>query len=156
MKPVLSQNEIVEIYHSIDAAGKIAFQRVFGKEPFQIDLFEKIKTFEDGLAFKGLKAEDVLPIVPSFMKPAEKCIHGLCKLIFLIEIFNEGWVADFSKDDIKYWPWMIYKAGSGLSLRDVDSGYSRTCVASRLCIKGENTCRKFANQFQSIYNEHML
>lgn len=157
MKPIVTDDEVVSIYNSVDAAGKLLLQRVLGKEPFEIDLWNKINSFEDGLAYKGLKAEDVLPVVPEFMKPAKKCIHGLAKLIFLIEIFNHGWVADYAdSDQVKFWPWVRYKSGSGLSLGGVAGDYSATGVAARLCLKSREDCEKFTKKFQSIYNEHML
>ena len=156
MKPILSDDQILSEYNNSDALVKDILEKIYGKEPFEINLWDKINDFEDGLAFRGVKAEDVLPIVPAFMKHAEKSIHGFCKLIFLIEIFNQGWVADFSNREPKYWPWMIYNSGSGLSLDVVVIDDSISSVTARLCIKSREDCIKFEKKFRPIYNEYML
>lgn len=157
MKPILTDDQILSEYNNSNAIGKDLLEKIYGKETFEKDLWDIINSFEDGLAYKNLKAEDVLPVVPAFMKHAEKNIHGFFKLIFLIEIFNQGWVADFSNSNqVKYYPWFRFYSGSGLSLDGVAYDLSIAYVAARLCLKSREDCEKFTKRFKPIYDEYIL
>jgi hypothetical protein len=144
-------------YPLVDSKGKELLEDIFGKEALTPDLWERIKSFEDGLAYKGYNPEDVLSIVGKQRKETELSRHGLDKIEFLGDIFRNGWIADFSNpNQYKYRPYFIYKSGFGLSLRGVDDDGSYASVAARLYFPTYKMAERFANQFLPYYTEWIL
>lgn len=158
MKPVINDSEIADMYTSVDPAGKIMLQRLFGKKSFSVNLWNDIKSFEDGLQFEGLNPEDVLSILPSRHKGTTREIsrHALDKIEFLRDIFCEGWEPDWTNpNEYKYIPYFI-SSGSGLSFLGTVFDRSRADVASRLYFPTREMAEKFGKQFLPYYIEWIL
>lgn len=153
----ITKDEALTIYSGSTDTGKKYLEEKFGKDMFTVDLKAIIKTFKDGLLYKGVAEDDVLPEVPSYMKAHEKSIHAFAKLVFLAEIFRSGWVADFTNhDQKKYYPWFINNSGSGLSFRVYGYVDSHTRVASRLCFPNSDIAIHFGKQFINEYNDFLI
>lgn len=153
----ITKEKAHKAYAAANDTLKQLLENIFGKEHFVTDFGKQITTFEEGLVFKGITAADVLPIVPAFMKEHETRQHALAKLFFLGDIYRNGWIPDYSNpNQRKFYPWEIYKSGSGLSLGVVAYVDSATAVAARLTFQDEKTVREFEENFRQIYNDFML
>ena len=145
------------IYRSLPNEEKNILSKKYGKDFFEEDLWDTIKSFEDGLAYKGLKPEDVLSIVAPYNKRFEISLHGFDKLAFLADIFRDGWEADLTNPNQDKWSaWVIYKSGSGLSFGDTGCDCSNARVASRLQFPTSEMAEKFCKQFIQYFAEYHM
>lgn len=121
------------------------------------NITEKVKSFEDALAIAGAQEKDVIP----FKKPKNEFQRGLnatAKLMFIADVLNEGWIADWNnRNQEKYYPW-FYNAGAGSGFAYGDYRYvnSRSSVGSRLAFKSSELAEYAGEQFLDIYNEFLI
>lgn len=119
----------------------------------------KFKKWEDYFEHKGLDPK-AMPDVSMLPVQYHKPLIAQYKLEVIIEVENDGWVADYTNhNQIKYSPWFIVKAdekrksGFGLSYGDYDGWMSVTDVGVRLSMKDVATVEAVANQFIDLYED---
>jgi hypothetical protein len=75
------------------------------------------------------------------------------------EAINDDWKADFTKPDLKYWPWArVNSAGSGFDFSVSDCGCinSGTDVGSRLCSNDSSKAKHAFERFNEQYKKFWL
>lgn len=105
----ISAENALAAYNNTDANGRELLEHLFGKEIFAQDIKDKVKTFEDAVAFLG----DEHPLVAQFrviessFKEAENNLHlfAYARLVIIAEALNEGWNPKFDGDECRYYPW---------------------------------------------------
>lgn len=109
--------------------------------------FQSVKEFEEFL--KGST------IPERFWEP----LLAIYQLFVGYEAINNDWKADFTKPDLKYWPWgQVNSAGSGFDFSDSVYYYehTHTNVGSRLCAKDSSRAKYAFEKFNEQYKKFWL
>src|SRR6187402_1946169 len=107
----ISEEMLQDGYKAADASQKKLIEKYFTISTPK-KLMDKIKNFQDVLDLAGVEEEDILPYKKATTRN-QKRLNALAKIQLVEEVLNEGWVADFSNSDYKYYPYFEKKAGSG-------------------------------------------
>jgi hypothetical protein len=115
---------------------------------------ERVKTFEDACQVAGEDPKSYES--PEGASDEDRHLNSYRKLLLVIRVLNEGWTPDFANSNQwKYWPWFVYRAGSGFSFTDYVDGHSHSSVGARLCFHSSELAIYAAKQFQELYNEYL-
>lgn len=129
---------------------KRILENTFGVKTFKGNILDRIKTFEDALAERGVKAEDIY-------NPLDKPKHIIMdKLEFLADVINEGWKAELSNPKQQKWyPWIKHlSSGVGFDLSYYYYDLTHTSVGVRLFFETKEKSDYFGNQFIGLINEY--
>jgi len=147
----------VKEYSAADKKTKAALTKIFG-DKFFLSLTDRIKTWEDAAAEKGIDPVKSLP----FQKPSntrEEAVNAFFMLDVIAELLCDGVVLDWTDTNQKKWyPWFTdYKKGSGF--RFGGSGYNWTLTdtagGARLCLPTKELTDYFGKQFLSTWNKFL-
>lgn len=123
------------------------------------ELTEGVKTFEDVLAKKGDKSEDILPYATP-INSRQHAANDRAILDYIAEYLQDGYVADYSDwDEYKYYPWFRFNKSesafgfAGSLCGDADSNAT---VGSRLVFPTEEVSDFYGTQFIEIHNRLLL
>ena len=84
---------------------------------------------------------------------------GSTKVKEVVKAFRNGWVVDYANSNQgKYYPYFIYKVGSGFSLHFVCDESTSTLVGAPFVSENAEICRYIAThpEFLKYYNEMLL
>lgn len=155
LKIELSQADAVAFYTNSNASGKELLEKKFGKEIFNLNITDKVKTFEDACAVLNLNPYDVLTHKGTFFTVKQRRANAFDKLEVIIQAVNEGWQPYWNdSNQAKFFPWFEYKS-KGFSLCVVYCAYLGASVPSCLCFKSRELATYVATQFNTIYNEYL-
>lgn len=135
---------------------KAMLEDTFTKEFFSMKITDRVKTFEDACKIKGVNPDDVLPY-HKYSSPFEIALNGIAKIWTIIEVINEGWVADMTDtNQPKFYPWFEQRSGSGLSYLGYVTWRSSTYCGVRFALKNKENAIYVGKQFISIYEEFSI
>ena len=125
------------------------------KEPFD---FRKIETIQDAFTRMGMSPTEV-PDVSKIPERFREPLLAVYNLMVAHEAVNDGWEADYSKYQQKWFAWpRALSAGSGF----VFSGSDYRCVGtgavvgSRLCTESMEKSKHLFEKFNEDYRKFML
>jgi hypothetical protein len=122
------------------------------QEVRQLSLRERVKTIEDvykelNRQMPTLKNYEFLPIIKR-----EEALN-LQYQLGIVELFNEGWIADWTNtSQYKYYPW-FRKGASGWFLDSVGGDGSTAILGSDFYYKDRETANHCVNLFIDIYKK---
>lgn len=116
----ISEENALNAYDNASAEGKELLEHLLGKEVFmQKDITERIKTFDDALQELSRRAEacddDAAALLADYESNAMDIENpqtvAYMKLTIIVNALNEGWVPQFTKDEVRYFPfyWLYTK-----------------------------------------------
>ena len=180
-------------YRNASADGKELLEHLLGKEIFiPKDVKERIKTFDDARNELNRMAEGGDETAAIILADYESNACNIenpqtvayMKLTIIVNALNEGWVPQFTKDEVRYFPFywlytkdevdamnddqrsrLLYVGGSahygsfcGLSASDADLGFSDSSAAfgARLAFKTRELALYAARQFVDIWADYMF
>lgn len=118
-----------------------------------IHVTERIQTFDDIIAESGKHV--------SYFTDSTLAKHelGYRKFVAICEVYNEGWIPDFTDSDER--KWYIYgtdynKSSFGFSNTGYGYWFAHTIGGSRLCLKSqslaEDVIKKFIKELNEFWN----
>ena len=132
----IKKDAAIKAHQSAKASGKQLLENLFGKSTFQLNVMERVKTFEDACAELGIE-------VPEFANPKnsdDKAVIAFQKLTIIIRALNEGWRPNWGNfDQYKYYSWFKFdkvsseSSGFRFSYNDWTNSNTNTNVSSHLC-----------------------
>ena len=144
----------IQAYNNTDKAGQKLLTDLFGKEVFNQNITDRVKTFEDACEVLGLRPTDVLPLIPNAFSREYEAITAHTKLLVIARALNEGWEPDWNNgNQVKYYPY--FNMQNGFSLGSYGSGCQLSRVGSRLCFKSSSIALYAGKQFLELYKIYM-
>lgn len=129
----------------------------FGKEFFQMDITERIKTYEDTCEYLGINPKD-LPNVGCCQDEDQRSIIAYHKLIIIARALNECWRPDWKDSrQCKYVPY-FNETPSSFVCGGTYCWYSNANAGSgsRLCYKTRALAEYAGRQFIDLYKDLIL
>lgn len=121
-------------YNGADENGKKMLETLFGKEIFvPQDIKERVKTFEDACNVLGADHKFVREFdsISNEMGDASIDLLSYLKLRIIAAALNEGWEAQFTEDEYRYYPWFyLYTKDEWNRLDDETKQYGRVLARS--------------------------
>jgi hypothetical protein len=153
MELKLNSKNAQAAYDKVDKAGKELLKSLYPNFNFDQDITARIKTLDD--AIDCVKMCDELNAVLAYKGSNEqmKGVAAFARLSIVREALNQGWKADFSKDEPKYYPYQIHKPGVGLSSAGWAFTAASACVGARLSLKTSDLAIYAGKQFEPEYRE---
>jgi hypothetical protein len=120
-------------------------------EVFNLKITERVKSFEDACAIKGISVSSV------FYHTDTKDIIAYKKLVIIVSVLNEGWTPDWKdSNQYKYYPYFsMTSSGFGFSYTLYGTWSAATVVGSRLCFKSSELSEYAGKKFGGIYNDFL-
>lgn len=117
---------------------------------------DKIKTFEEACAAKGLDPLEVMSVAAVLPAEIEKQTSAFMKLLIIVSALNGDWTPDWNDNDQEKWyPWFDMEKSednpSGFCLSYVDWNYSSSFVPSRLCFRSRELAEYAVETFGDLY-----
>lgn len=150
------KSELIKRFEKATKTQKAALVELFGEDYFEVNITDRIKSFEDACEVLGCTKS--LPDVSMFPDKHQKSILAYYKLIVIVEALNEGWTPNWKdENEYKYYPWFkVLSSGFGFSNSYYGYGLTGTAVGSRLCFKSRDLSDYAGKQFVEIYNDYLL
>lgn len=157
MKEIVELNkaDLLKAYQKGTPADKKLLENLYGKELLNINIMDRVKTFNDACDVLGL----VHPYQPVgleniVLKEDLKATIAFIKLGIIARALNEGWTPDWNNSNqAKYYCWFDMRAGFGFSATVTYYDYTNTSVGSRLCFKSRELAEYAGKQFEAIYKD---
>lgn len=132
-------------------------------EPVVFD-YRTIETIEDAfkrkeIPFQSVKEFEEFLNESSIPERFREPLLAVYQLFVGYEAVNDDWKADFTKNDLKYFPWArVNSSGSGFgfSYSYCGCGNTRTDVGSRLCAKESNRAKHVFEKFNKLFVKFWL
>lgn len=157
----IDESNALRLYPTSSPEFKLMLEDTFGKEFFNRKITDRVKSYLDACAIKGIQPRTI-DQYPKLFGPDESAseINGefaFHQLTVICEVLNEGWVGDYSdSSQRKYYPWFEWKkAQSGFGFSDTYFGctYSVSDVGSRLSFRTSELAEYAGKTFIEIYNQ---
>lgn len=153
----ISSNIARKIYPSAPDELKSSLEESFGKDFFNTNIADRIKTFEDACKATNRDPADFQFEFPNTASNLTKPAIAAAKIMVIAEALNEGWVPNWKdEDEYKYWPWYDLSSGSGLAFGACDFDCSFSYVGSRLCFRTQELAEYAGKQFIDIYTDFFI
>lgn len=116
----------------------------------QLNITERVKTFEDAMAITGRPPVPNFSNVPGDMR---EYFENQYKAVVITEALNEGWKADFEDSNQRKWFSWFYRVSSGFVFNSAYYYCSSADAgsAARLCFKSKELAEYAGKQFLDIY-----
>ena len=141
----IKKDDAIVAHQNAKKSGKELLENLFGKKVFQLDIKERLKTFDDVLAENNITIEDF----ENSCKGLTSDEIGYRKEKLIVAAYNGNKLPDFTDGSTKYYP--IFKMGSpsgvGFSFSVCDYWNTASDVGSRLVFHGENAK---ANMYDAV------
>ena len=133
----ISEENALNAYDNASAEGKELLEHLLGKEVFmQKDITERIKTFDDALQELSRRAEacddDAATLLADYesneMNIENPQTVAYMKLTIIVNALNEGWVPQFTKDEVRYYPYYWLYTKEEVDAMDDDQRSRLLCV----------------------------
>ncbi len=143
-----------KIYPTAAAELKSILEETFTKEFFKLKVIDIVKSFEDGLKFRGVSAESVYKSYDTAVEIADK------KVKFLAKIYKNGFKAKWEDENQKKW-YCVFVWDNKKSAFVFASTYcywtrTDTHVGSRLSFPDSETAVAFGTTFIDLINETLI
>lgn len=152
-----SKKEIADQYGSADEKTKKVLDLIFGSK-FFLPVHDRIKTWEDAAAEKGLDPVNSLPFIKP-MDTRQEAANAFFMLDVIAEIICEGETLDWSNSDQRKWFPVFNDYTSGSGFRFDDSSYiwsvSSAKGGARLCVPTKEKADYFGKQFIDLWNKFL-
>lgn len=126
-------------------------------EKLNVNITERVKTFEDALEVTGRPAMPDFSNVPEDLK---EYFEAQYKVVVIAEALNEGWVPNWNDHyQEKWFPWFHHPmSSSGFVFHDTHYSFSHATAGrgSRLCFKSSELAEHAGRQFIDIWNKILL
>lgn len=157
MKTVsITEANALKAYEEASDKVKKLLEDLIGKEFFQRNIMDRVKTFEDACAIEEPSANMKILLDYNGVDQDMLAAQAFAKLSHIRKVLNEGWVPDWTNSsEYKYYPWFKHEAGFGLSYGGCDLSNSYSSVGSRLCFKNRELAEYAGKQFKEIYNQFL-
>lgn len=150
----LKKKDAIKAWRDGDDRDRSLLERLYGKNTFNQDIREQVKSFEDACDVLGLDPNKVLPDVSYCLENEKKGILALAKLSIIRRALNGDFVADYANGNQYKWsPYFLYKPGSGFAFDGTRCDHSRTYVGARLSYKTSDLAEYAGTQFIDLYND---
>ncbi|MBS1988729.1 hypothetical protein JST56_07120 [Candidatus Dependentiae bacterium] len=152
----IDKDALLKAHKSGTAAEKKLLEKLHGKDMFQPDLMQTVKSIADIYRLAGVNARSyALPKTATADQIAENAFR---KLRLAAQIMNQGWKPDWSNDNqYKYYPYFVWdNKKKGFSFAHVGCLYTLTSVGSRLCFRTSALAEFFGKTFLSEYNDFLI
>ena len=148
---IVVPNTLIEQgYIEADAPIKTMLKKFFDLEVFQ-SIKDKIKTWEDVLKAANTTETDVLPYLNPKTK-LQKKLNAIAKITLIAEVLNQGWIADFTIEDYKYYPYFERKKSGWVFVSYLDNRCS-LCVSGVAYYKSSDLATYAGQTFLKEYIE---
>lgn len=157
MKTVsITEVNALKAYEEASDKFKKLLEDLIGKEFFQRNIMDRVKTFEDACSIEEPSANMKILLDYNGVDQEMLAAQAFAKLSHIRKVLNEGWVPDWTNSsEYKYYPWFKHEAGFGLSYGVYAYTNSSTNVGSRLCFKSSELAIYAGKQFSEIYNQYL-
>ena len=175
----ISKENLIKNYNEADKATKKMLEAIFGKDMFKpANIMDRVKTFED--ACRELGKDHPLVCQYNGIDDVDVNLNAYLKLCIICAALNEGWKPQFTKDEVRWYPWfwlytqkeldemsgeekrerrMIdirgrvseHYAGFGSALSNRAPSSASADVGSRLCLKNEELATYCGKQFIDLW-----
>jgi hypothetical protein len=143
---IITEKEAISAYQKADSNGKKLLSDLFGSEPFNMNIMERIKTFNDVLDYFGLEKTEFIKSNNGL--DIDEIAYRQLKLI--TKSLNEDWSPDWSySNQYKYFP--RFKMNNGFEFYNLELWDKFSTVPSHLCFKSFELARYAGNQFTEFY-----
>jgi hypothetical protein len=117
--------------------------------------YRTITSFEKACEKEGIDP-NALPELSMILEEFRKAIINVYKLFIIFKAINNGWVADYTKQNQrKYNPWLsVLSSGFGFVFSGYGCDGTRTAVGSRLCTYDPDVAIFIGNQFGVLGEEY--
>ncbi len=143
-----------KIYPTAAPELRSILEESFTKEFFKQKITDIVKSFEDGLKFRGVSAESVFKSYDTAQEVADK------KVKFLAKIYKNGFKAKWEDGNQKKWycvfVWDSKKSAFVFARTDCYWTYTFTYVGSRLSFPDQETAVAFGTTFIDLINETLV
>ncbi len=156
----INQTAAIAAYQKGNKEVKTLLENLFGKETFNLNIKDRVKSFDDVLEVLGVLggATDNQLILLSYNGIDEMLLSAKAylKVALLTQALNEGWKADWlNSNEYKYYIWFNKNSsGSGLVFDCVTDWGAGTVASSRLCFKSRDLAEYAAKQFKELYEDY--
>lgn len=153
----ITENNALKAYNGADASGQKLLMDLFGKDQLKVNIMDRMNSFEDACAIKGVNPDDIIP----FKNPKNDYQRGQNAsgmLDLMIDVANEGWVANYDDKKEKKWEPIFEKitgGGFGFSITFYVFWHTNAGAGSRRVFKDSDLCKAFAIKFSDIYNIYL-
>ena len=176
----ISKENLIKNYNEADKATKKMLEAIFGKDMFQPkDIMARVRTFND--ACRELGNEH--PFVKEWHlgENLSPNLEAYLQLRIVVAALNEGWEPQFTKDEVRWYPWFwLYTqkeldemsveekrerrmmdvrgrvsehyAGFGYAYSYYAPSDTAAYVGSRLCLKSEELATYCGKQFIDLWS----
>lgn len=176
----ISKETLIKNYNEADKETKKTLEAIFGKDMFQPkDIMARVRTFNDACRELG----DKHPFVKEWHlgKNLSPNLEAYLQLRIVVAALNEGWEPQFTKDEVRWYPWFwLYKqkeldemsveekrerrmmdvrgrvsehyAGFGYARSYYTPSSASASFGSRLCLKSEELATYCGKQFIDLWS----
>lgn len=144
------------------------------------NVMERIKTFEDAIKELSDRADcgdkDAKRLLSEWSNSpyrieCSKDLLAYLKLRIINSVLNEGWKPEFTKAEVRWYPWFSFDRSRGVgrgghiayaycglvfAVAINASSHSLTCYGSRLSFKSEELAEYAGKQFIDIYADYLF
>ena len=131
------------------------------KEDKDLTIMDRVQTIEDAFKIRGLNPAH-LPGLDNIPKEFHRMITRGYELMIVINVLNEGWVADpTNRNEYRHTPWVEIvvdkskPSGFGFSGTVYNGWCTRTTVAARLSLRNSELAMFVINQFPDLLAEYL-
>lgn len=170
-------DKVLEAYERCDDYGKEILEGIFGKEAFETDIKDKVKTFMDAVEILGRNNKTVREYYDIAIKTCIKDIIAFAKLKVIAEALNEGWKHKYDILDGSYYTsfdfitedefdklkenekkkCLVFSLpNKEIKIAIVSSKLSVTCEAYKISLKSRELAEYLGQQFIDIWKEYLL
>jgi len=154
----LSQQDAIKFYPSCSQFEKKFLEQTFGSEIFNVNITDRIKSFNDAICELSCNDNDVL-FYKQLLNQRDCPVHLLNYqgVIIITKALNEGWTPNWNDtNERKWYPWFrILSSGLVFDGTYYAYGYTDTSVGSHLCFKNEELSTYAGKQFTEIYKNYL-
>lgn len=144
----IEQSTAKMLYKHVPSWFQRTLEEAFGKENVIESIMDKVKTYQDAVAFA-----DAATLQECSIYPTDTHDIVVYKKLKLIErVLNEGWLPDWNNtEQYKYYPYFAVSGGFDFSLSDCCAASTGTDVGSRLCFHSRDLAVYAGKQFTQLY-----
>ncbi len=157
MKIEITKENALKAYDSSNNDGKKLLEDLFGSDLFKPqDICDRVKTFEDALAIRGIENLDSDTLQLLSYKGSNNYMLGalaLIKLEIIIEVLNEKWIPNWQDHNEAKWHVWSRFGSLGWSSNGYDNCHAGSDVGSRLTLRNKKLTEYVGTQFAPLYNQ---
>lgn len=151
----ITDKEALLLYKTASKEWKDTLESNFGKEFFNQNITDRIKTLEDIYNELNIKREDIIP----FKNPINKqqlSVNAFIDIQNISKVLNEDWIEDWdNSNQYKYYPWFEKKKVSGWCFDCSHADCYYGIVGFGFYYKTSEIAKYVGNQFLKVYQDYL-